>query len=384
MVRAAVCTRLGAPLEIADLRLGAPRAGEVAVRIHASGICASDLSVQHGSLPSPLPLVLGHEGAGVVEAVGEGVGHVAPGDHVAVCAMPQCGQCYRCTRGQPGLCEQGDPVLRTGAMLDGTQRFTTADGGPVGQMVAAGTFADRVVVPGISVVPIDPAMPFAPASLLGCAVLTGAGAALNTASIREGDTVVVLGCGTVGLMAVQGARLRGAGRIVAVDLLAAKLDIATKVGATDVLHAGEADVLAAVADLTHGRGADVALECAGAQVTVNQAIRLVGKGGEVVFIGAGAADVRIDVPQFVGLVGPAKTFKGCLYGSADTRRDIPLLVEHYLAGELHLDVLVSRTYALDEVNDGLGAVAAGEVISAVVQLGPPETHHAAGQGEAQA
>jgi Zn-dependent alcohol dehydrogenase len=251
-------------------------------------------------------------------------------------------------------------------------------------MVAAGTFADRVVVPGISVVPIDPAMPFAPASLLGCAVLTGAGAALNTASIREGDTVVVLGCGTVGLMAVQGARLRGAGRIVAVDLLAAKLDIATKVGATDVLHAGEADVLAAVADLTHGRGADVALECAGAQVTVNQAIRLVGKGGEVVFIGAGAADVRIDVPQFVGLVGPAKTFKGCLYGSADTRRDIPLLVEHYLAGELHLDVLVSRTYALDEVNDGLGAVAAGEVISAVVQLGPPETHHAAGQGEAQA
>ena len=368
MVMAAVCTELGAPLQVQDLNLAEPRAGEVAVRIAASGICASDISVQKGSLPSPMPLVLGHEGAGVVEAVGAGVENVAVGDHVAVCAMPQCGQCYRCRRGQPGLCEMGDPVLMTAALMDGTQRFSTAEGTPVGQMVAAGTFAERVVVPAISVVRIDAAMPFAPASLLGCAVLTGAGAAMNTASIRDGDTVVVLGCGSVGLMAIQGARLSGAARVVAVDLLPAKLDIARKVGATDVVVAGEDDVLAAVKDLTGGRGADVALECAGAQVTVNQAIRMVGKGGEVVFVGAGTKETRIDVPQFTGLVGPAKTLKGCLYGSADTRRDVPRLVEHYLAGELHLDVLVSRTYGLGAINEGLAAVAAGDVISAVIDL----------------
>ncbi len=368
MVLAAVCTELNQPLQVRELELAAPRAGEVLVRIVASGICASDISVQKGSLPSPLPLVLGHEGAGVVEAVGPGVETLAVGDHVAVCAMPQCGQCYRCTRGQPGLCEMGDPVLMTAALMDGTQRFSYPDGAPVGQMVAAGTFAERVVVPAISTVRIDSDMPFAAASLLGCAVLTGAGAAMNTAAIRPGDTVVVLGCGSVGLMAIQGARLCGAGRIVAVDLLPAKLDIATKVGATDVLAAGETDVLAAVKELTAGRGADVALECAGAQVTVDQAIRMVGKGGEVVFVGAGTKDVRINVPQFYGLSGPAKTFKGCLYGSADTHRDVPRLVGHYLAGELQLDVLVTRTFGLDAINEGLAAVSAGEVISAVVQF----------------
>src|SRR3954452_19925495 len=214
MVRAAVCAELNAPLQVRDLDLAAPRAGEVLVTIGASGICASDISVQKGSLPSPLPLVLGHEGAGVVEAVGEDVGHLATGDHVAVCAMPQCGQCYRCLRDQPGLCERGDPVLMTAALLDGTQRFSYPDGSSVGQMVAAGTFAEQVVVPAISTVKLHPDMPFAAASLLGCALMTGGGAAMTTASIRSGDTVVVLGCGSVGLMAIQGARLSGAGRIV--------------------------------------------------------------------------------------------------------------------------------------------------------------------------
>jgi Zn-dependent alcohol dehydrogenase len=380
VVLAAVCTELNAPLQVQQLELAAPRTGEVLVRIGASGICASDISVQKGSLPSPLPLVLGHEGAGVVEAVGLGVEHLAVGDHVAVCAMPQCGQCYRCLRGQPGLCEMGDPVLMTAALMDGTQRFSypggSSAGQMVGQMVAAGTFAERVVVPAISTVKLHPDMPFAPASLLGCAVLTGAGAAMNTAAIRPGDTVVVLGCGSVGLMAIQGARLRGAGRIVAVDLFPAKLDIAAKVGATDVIAAGEADVLAAVKELTVGRGADVAIECAGAQITVDQAIRMVGKGGEVVFVGAGTKDVRINVPQFTGLSGPAKTFKGCLYGSADIHRDVPRLVEHYLAGELQLDVLVTRTFGIEEINEGLAAVSAGDVISAVVQFDSSEDEEA--------
>ncbi|MBA3743684.1 Zn-dependent alcohol dehydrogenase [Sporichthya sp.] len=367
-VRAAVCTQLEKPLEVLDLELAEPRAGEVAVRIMASGICASDASVQKGALPSPLPIVLGHEGAGVIEAVGPGVTHLAAGDHVAVCAMPQCGHCYRCTRGQPGLCERGDGVLFSGALMDGSTRWRTADGVDVAQFVAAGTFAEQVVVPTISVVKIPADMPFAPASLLGCAVLTGVGAALNTAAIRPGGTVAVIGCGSVGLMAIQGARLAGAERIIAIDLVPAKLEIARAVGATDTLAAGEVDVLLAVKELTAGRGTDTTIEAVGAQVTVDQAIRMTGKGGEVVFVGAGTKGVRINVPQFTGLVGSAKTFKGCLFGSADTHRDIPRLVERYLAGELHLDVLVSRTYGLSAINEGLAAVTAGEVISAVVNL----------------
>jgi Zn-dependent alcohol dehydrogenase len=365
-VRAAVCTQLEKPLEVVDLQLSAPRTGEVAVRLAASGICASDAAVQKGTLPSPLPIVLGHEAAGVVEEIGPGVAQLAVGDHVAVCAMPQCGQCYRCTRGQPGLCERGDGVLFSGALMDGTTRWRTADGVGVAQFVAAGTFAQRVVVPRISVVKIPADMPFVPASLLGCAVLTGVGAALNTAAIRPGGTVAVIGCGSVGLMAIQGARLAGAERIIAVDLLPAKLDIARRVGATATLAAGEVDVLAAVKELTAGRGTDTTIEAAGAQVTVDQAIRMTGKGGEVVFVGAGGKDVRINVPQFAGLVGSAKTFKGCLFGSADTHRDIPRLVEYYQAGQLQLDVLVSRTFGLGAINDGLAAVAAGEVVSAVV------------------
>ncbi|HUR75193.1 MAG TPA: Zn-dependent alcohol dehydrogenase [Sporichthya sp.] len=378
-VRAAVCTQLDKPLEVLDLELAGPRAGEVLVRIAASGICASDASVQKGALPSPLPIVLGHEGAGVIEAVGPGVTHLAVGDHVAVCAMPQCGECYRCTRGQPGLCERGDGVLFSGALMDGSTRWQTADGVDVAQFVAAGTFAERVVVPTISVVRIPADMPFAPASLLGCAVLTGAGAALNTAAIRPGGVVAVIGCGSVGLMAIQGARLAGAERILAIDLVPAKLEIARAVGATDTLAAGSVDggvdggvdVLAAVEELTAGRGTDTTIEAAGVQITVDQAIRMTGKGGEVVFVGAGTKDVRINVPQFRGLVGSGKTFKGCLFGSADTHRDIPRLIEHYQAGALHLDVLISRTYGLGAINEGLAAVIGGEVISAVVNLESP-------------
>lgn len=368
MVRAAVCTQLDHPLEVMDLQLSGPRAGEVAVRVVASGICASDASVQKGTLPGPLPMVLGHEAAGVVEEVGDGVEHLAVGDHVAICAMPQCGQCYRCRRAQPGLCEQGDGVLFSGALMDGTRRWRMADGGDVAQFVAAGTFAERVVVPVISAVRLPRDVPFAPASLLGCAVLTGVGAALNAAAIRPGGTVAVIGCGSVGLMAIQGARLAGAERIIAIDLVPAKLEIARGVGATDVLAAREVDVLAAVKDLTGGRGTDTTIEAAGAQLTVDQAIRMTGKGGEVVFVGAGGPDVRINVPQFTGLIGSAKTFKGCLFGGADTHRDLPRLVEHYQAGALQLDALISRTFTLGSINEGLAAVAAGDVVSAVVNF----------------
>jgi len=365
--RAAVLTALGQPLEVLDLQLDEPHPGEIAVRLGASGVCASDVSVLKGDLPGPRPIVLGHEGAGVVTAVGEGVTTVSPGDHVVVTAMPQCGTCWRCRRGQPSLCEVADGVLFSGALRDGTPRFATGDGAPVAQMVAAGTFAEEVVVSAISAVRVPGDVPASAAALLGCGVLTGFGAAVNAATIGPGRTVCVIGCGSVGLAAVQGARLAGAEEIVAVDVVPAKLDLALTVGATMAVPAGD-DVVEQVRKVTGGRGVDVALECVGAQVTVNQAIAATAKGGEVVFVGAGGPDVRVDVPQFRGLVGCAKTFRGVLFGAADIQRDVTRIVDAYRAGRFELDRLVTRTYRLDEINDALAALGGPDVVSAVVDL----------------
>ncbi|GAA5174588.1 zinc-dependent alcohol dehydrogenase family protein [Pseudonocardia eucalypti] len=369
MPRAAVCTALGQPLRVMDLDLAEPRAGEVRVRLGAAGICASDASVRSGDLVSPLPVVLGHEGAGTVVSVGEGVTDPRPGDHVVVTGMPQCGSCYRCARGQPSLCEVGDVVLRSGALRDGTHRFGAPDGTPVAQMVAAGTFAEEVVVSAISTVRIPGEVAFAPASLIGCGVLTGFGAAMNAAAIRPGYTVAVIGCGSVGLAALQGARLAGAAQILAIDLVAGKLELAGTLGATDVIPAGEAaDVVAEVRARTGRRGVDVAIECVGAQATVDQAIAMTAKGGEVVFVGAGGPGVRVDVPQFSGLVGRAKTFRGVLFGAADNRRDVPRIVRAYQDGDLELDRLVTHRFGLDEINEGLASLGRGDVVSAVVEL----------------
>jgi Zn-dependent alcohol dehydrogenase len=283
--------------------------------------------------------------------------------------MPQCGACYRCERGQPSLCEVADGVLFSGALRDGTPRFATADGTPVAQFVAAGTFAEAVVVSEISVVRIPPDVPLAPASLLGCGVVTGFGSAVNAAAIGPGRTVAVIGCGSVGLAAVQGARLAGAEEIIAVDLVPAKLDLALTVGATTAVLAGSGeDVVERVRKETGGRGVDVTLECAGAQATVNQAIAMTGKGGEVVFVGAGDAETRVDVAHFRGLVGASKTFKGVLFGAADIQRDVIRIVDAYRAGGFELDRLVTKTFPLDAVNDAIAALGAGEIVSAVVEF----------------
>ena len=224
-------------------------------------------------------------------------------------------------------------------------------------MVASGTFAEEVVVSAISAVRIPSDVPFGPASLLGCGVLTGFGAALNAASIRAGHSVCVIGCGTVGLAAVQGARLAGAGAIIAVDVVPAKLDLARMVGATAGIVGGGDDVVAMVRKETAGRGVDVAIECVGAQATVNQAVAMTGKGGEVVFVGAGDRDTRVNVPQFRGLVGPAKTLTG-VFGSADTQRDVTRIVDAYRAGTFQLDPMVTHTFPLEEINDAWAPSAA--------------------------
>src|SRR4051794_9034755 len=285
MVRAAVLTGLDQPLVVREgIEVGAPGSGEVRIRVAACGVCRSDLSMQDGTLPVPMPAVLGHEASAVVEEVGEGVVNVEPGDHVVVSWIPQCGSCFFCLRGQPQLCQSADVVLMAGGLLDGTPRLRL-DGAPLFQMCGTGTFSEVTVVPATSVVPIPADVPLDVAALLGCAVLTGVGAALNAATIRPGDAVAVVGCGGVGLNIIQGARIAGAEVIVAVDVHPAKLAVAEAFGATHTVDAGSKDPANAVRDLTGQRGADVAFEALGQGATIAQAIEMTRRGGQAVLVG---------------------------------------------------------------------------------------------------
>jgi Zn-dependent alcohol dehydrogenase len=358
-VRAALLTAPGSPLEIHDdVELESPRAGEVRMRMAASGVCHSDLAMRDGTMPVCLPAVLGHEGAGVIVEVGAGVEHLAPGDHVLVSWVPQCGSCYFCRRGQRQLCQEADAVMVTGGLLDGTPRFRWR-GREAFQMCGCGTFAEETVVPATGAVAVPADLDLTVATLLGCGVLTGVGAALNTASIAEGDVVAVVGCGGVGLNVVQGARLAGAGTIVAVDTNPAKLALAQAMGATDCVDAGRQDPVSAVMSLSGERGADVAFEVIGLGPTIDQVVAMTRRGGQAVLVGIPSIDVMLTLPAWVGLILQSKTIKGCWYGSADVRRDVPRLIELYRRGELLLDELVSRRIELAEVNDAFRAMTAG-------------------------
>lgn len=367
MPRAAILTAPHTPLEIADVEVAPPAPGELKVRIAASGVCHSDLSVQNGTLPLAPPIVLGHEGAGIVEEIGDGVDGFAPGDRVVISWVPQCGECAMCSRAQGFLCDRAAATMG-GTLLDGTTRVTR-DGQPVFQFPSSGTFAEVAVVPAIAAVKIPDEVPLTSAALIGCAVLTGVGAAVNTASIRKGDAVAVIGCGGVGLNVVQGARIAGAERIVAVDTAALKLELARRFGATDVVNASSDDAVAAVTELTGGRCVDVAFEVIGLEATMQQALALTRRGGETVLVGVPRVDAMLSVPAALGLVLAAKTIKGCLYGSANVHRDIPMLVGLYRSGRLLLDELVSRTIPLDDVNGAFVAMEQGEVARSVIDFG---------------
>jgi NDMA-dependent alcohol dehydrogenase len=365
MPKAAVCTGLNQPLEIRDLDLAPPKAGEVLVRMAASGVCHSDLSIQNGTLFGAFPIVLGHEGAGVIEALGEGVEDLAVGDHVVISWVPQCGTCFFCERGQAFLCEAGGNAMVSGGLLDGTTRFSS-DGEPVRQMACSGTFAERAVVPAIGVVKIPDDIPLDIAALIGCGVLTGVGAALNTADIHAGDTVAVIGCGGVGLNVIQGARIAGAKEIIAVDLVPTKLAMAEEFGATQTVCAADCDPVAAVLELTGQRGADVVFEVIGLRQTIEQTIMMTRRGGQSILVGVPSSEVMLELPAFFGVVLMAKTIKGCWYGSSNVRDDVPKLLEHYTRGELKLDELISRRISVADVMDAFDAMAAGEVARSVI------------------
>jgi len=366
MPRAAVCVGLNEPLEIQDVDLEAPRTGEVLVRMGASGVCHSDLSIQNGTLKGSFPMVLGHEGAGVIEQVGDGVTDLAVGDHVVVSWVPQCGQCFFCKKGQGFLCEAGQMAMITGGLLDGTTRFSR-DGEPIRQMACSGTFSEQAVIPAIGAVKIPDDVPLEIGALIGCGVLTGVGAALNTANIREGDTVAVVGCGGVGLNVIQGARIAGAAEIIAVDMLPTKLDMATEFGATTIVNASDGDPVGKVLELTQQRGVDVAFEVIGLKQTIEQTIMMTRRGGEAILVGVPRMEIMLELPAFFGVVLMSKTIKGCWYGSSNVQQDVPRLLEYYQRGELKLDELISRRIKVDEVNDAFSAMEAGEVARSVIQ-----------------
>ncbi|MDQ1427772.1 MAG: hypothetical protein QOK39_1248 [Acidimicrobiaceae bacterium] len=366
MTKAAVLAAVGQPLEVrTDVEVDEPHAGEVMVRMAASGVCHSDLSMQNGTMLTPTPIVLGHEGAGVIEAVGEDVTDLAVGDHVVISWVPQCGACYYCQRGQPEICEATSMSVAMGYLLDGTTR-SRSRGQALHQMAAAGTFSERSVIPAVSAIKIPADVDLTVAALIGCGVLTGVGAALNTAQISAGDTVAVVGCGGVGLNVIQGAVLAGAGEIIAVDIHPAKLELARLFGATAVVDAASRDPVSGVMDLTGQRGADVAFEVIGLQKTIDQTITMTRRGGQAVLVGVASMDAAVHVPAFFGLVLAEKTIRGCWYGSSDVRRDVPRIIDFYRQGTLKLDELISQIIALEQVNEAFDALNAGQVARSVI------------------
>ncbi len=362
-MRAAVLYEVGRPLVVEDVELLPPRGGEVLVRIAATGVCHSDLHYIKGDLVMPLPVVLGHEAAGIVEAVGPGVTSVRPGDRVVILFAPACGHCRYCDSGRPHLCEMRYRVR--GKMPDGTTRLR-ARGREVHHFTCVSSWAERAVVPEAGVLPIGPDVPLAAAALLGCAVTTGVGAVVNTARVVPGSSVAVFGLGGVGLNVVQGARLAGAATIIGVDLLDHRLEAARSLGATHTVNAGRADPVAEIRDLTQG-GVDYAFEVIGRAATVRQAVDACARGGTAVVVGLPPSREELHLP------GPAfvldeKTLRACFYGSSRLRADIPRLLALYRAGRLALDELVTATFPLDQVNDAVAALDRGDGLRSVLVM----------------
>jgi NDMA-dependent alcohol dehydrogenase len=347
---------------VVEVEQQGPQAGEARVRVMATGVCHSDWHIMNGDWTPPLPMVLGHEAAGRVEEVGPGVSNVRPGDHVVFSFRPHCGRCLYCSTGRSVLCD-GYSSPRW-LMLDGTFRLSR-DGQPLHQLARLGTFAEFVVCPAEMVIPIRKEMPWPQAALVGCAVPTGVGAVTRCARVEAGASVLVIGCGGVGLNVVQGARLAGAQTIVGCDLLDNKLAFARQFGATHTLNPRDGDLVERVRGLTGGRGVDYAFDAIGSEATTLQILDAVRPGGTAVIVGMAALTVRAPIsPYFMAL--HEKTLTGTIYGSIRPNLDIPQLVELYLDGRLKLDELISRTYRLEEINEGFAALRRGEVARGVV------------------
>jgi len=356
-VRAAVCRQFGVPLEIEELTLADPGPGEVQVRVDAVAICHSDVSYADGEWGGDLPAVWGHEAAGEIVAVGDGVGFET-GERVVVTLIRSCGECPRCRRGAEIACSESFP-------LDDVTPLTTSDGEPIGHGMGTAAFAEHVVVHASQIVPIDAEIPSASASLLACGVITGVGAVLNTAAVAPGSTVVVLGCGGVGLNVVQGAALAKAATIIASDPQPSKLDLAIHLGATHALDPMAEDLAQLVADLTDGHMADYVFIATGAPAALAGADQLVGTMGAIVVVGMPATGVAGHFDPGA-LAARNQRILGSKMGTSVIARDIPALIARYQDGKLELDGLVSRTFSLDEINNAMDEVRSGAALRNVI------------------
>ncbi len=367
-IRAAVLERTGAELTVEELELAPPRASEVLVRLRASGVCHSDLNAVDGTAETRCPAVLGHEGAGVVEAVGEGVTRVQPGDHVALSWAPSCGACEECLRDLPQLCSTAWPAMGTGGLMDGTTRLSRDAGEPVYHYSLLSTFAEACVVPERSCVRIDRDVPFAVAGLVGCAVTTGVGAVWRTAGVRPGDRVAVLGCGGVGLSALMAAVAVGADPVLAVDAAAQKLDVARSFGATDgVLWAGSAEATAEAVREASGGGVDYAIEATGRPEAMTAAFLSTRPRGAAVLIGIPRADAVLELPA-LSIPRLERRVLGSIYGSSRPERDFAATLALYRSGRLPLDRLVSHRLPLDAVGRAFELMQSGDALRVVLDL----------------
>ncbi len=369
--RSAILETMGAPypyatsrpLSISEIELEGPGYGEVLVRVAAAGLCHSDLSVINGDRPRPTPMALGHEAAGVVEQLGEGVTDLAPGDHVVVVFVPSCGQCLPCAEGRPALCEPGAAANGAGTLLSGARRITRA-GVPLNHHLGVSAFSDRVTVSRRSLVKVDPALPLNQAALFGCAVLTGVGAVVNSARVTAGASVAVVGLGGVGLASLLGAIAAGAATVVAIDLSDERLEFARELGATHTFNATQDGCVEKARSATNG-GVDFAFELAGSVRALDTAYRVTRRGGTTVTAGLPPPDALFSFPQ-VNLVAEERTLKGSYIGACVPLRDIPRYIALFQQGRLPVDRLLTGTLALDEINTGFDRLRDGKAIRQVV------------------
>ena len=356
-INAAILWEQGKPLSVEEAELEAPRAGEVLVEVKAAGVCQSDLHPARGDWPARTPLVLGHEGAGVVREVGAGVTRLCAGDHVVFCWLPSCGVCPPCLEGRPVLCDRLLKTTYRNRLPAGGTRLR-ARGQDVAHFNGTACFADFAVVAEEGAIPVAADVPFDVLATLGCAVVTGVGAVTNAARVAKGGSSVIIGAGGVGLNVAQGAALAVCEQIIAVDLRPSALALAREFGATHTIEASAGNVAEAVRDLTGGRGADYVFDTVGTPTTISQALECTRKGGTVVLTGLSRTDALASIPAFL-FVMQEKRLIGSLYGSGQPALDIPRLVALYQAGKLKLRELVTRSYRLDGVNEALAVLASG-------------------------
>jgi S-(hydroxymethyl)mycothiol dehydrogenase len=355
-VRAVVATAVGQPVSVQTIVVPDPGPGEALVAVQACGICHTDLHYREGGIGTDFPYLLGHEAAGVVEAVGPGVTEVAPGDFVVLNWRAVCGSCRSCRRGRPWYCFNTH---------NAQQPMTLEDGTPLSPALGIGAFAEKTLVAAGQCTKVDPAASPIAVGLLGCGVMAGLGSTLNTGNVTRGDTVAVIGCGGVGDAAILGARLAGAAQIIAVDVDARKLEWAQGFGATDVVDASRTDPVEAVRELTDGFGADVVVDAVGRPETYRQAFYMRDLAGTVVLVGVPSPEMKLELP-LLDVFGRGGSLKSSWYGDCLPSRDLPMLVDLYLQGRLDLDAFVSETIALDDVEKAFARMHDGEVLRSVV------------------